>query len=333
MKGVRRTLGVGPADEGHDHRPHPSRAQLCRRAAANRNCHVRLQDGSLGSLDESLVAMSDNQEPVVGSERPDLATVLRSHAARLDADLLATAQIGHSGSKGRVREALLVEDVINRVLPETMGIAHGAEIVASDGSVAGECDIVIYDREVPALYRTVGYSVLPVEAVLGVIEVKSRLDKAGVTKAVGNCQRIKAMPHLARSREPGDHRQVRRHGRVWDHVPVAFHIFAFGSGDLVATFDHLNQLEQNRPRWARIESIYVVGKGWITNAAMNAQVVFGALDSIVLPMVIEFVTLYQRGWEPRFDLSAYFADAPLGRVIKVGGYWTDDGQGLGPPSQ
>jgi hypothetical protein len=71
-------------------------------------------------------------------------------------------------ARAGVREALLIEHVLRTVLPETIGLAHG-ELVCSNGTMCGECDLVVYDRDVPSLYRAEDFTVLPIEAVLGVV--------------------------------------------------------------------------------------------------------------------------------------------------------------------
>jgi hypothetical protein len=64
----------------------------------------------------------------------DLESVLRATAEKLKIDFdLVSKQIKHSSSKGRVREAELVEAFLRPHLPRNVDIAHGAEIVASKG--------------------------------------------------------------------------------------------------------------------------------------------------------------------------------------------------------
>lgn len=86
-----------------------------------------------------------------------------------------SGNIEHSSSKGRWREAQVVEQFLGLVLPRNLGVAHGAEIVAVGQRTSAECDVIIYDPAVPPLLEGVSFRILPVETVFGVVEVKSRL--------------------------------------------------------------------------------------------------------------------------------------------------------------
>ena len=93
------------------------------------------------------------------------------------------AQIRHPGERGRERESAL-KQFLSEYLPSRYSIAKG-EIVDSQGSVSRECDLVIYDAtKCPLLLSGDDYRVFPVEPVLGVIEVKSRLDESELRDAV-----------------------------------------------------------------------------------------------------------------------------------------------------
>ena len=107
----------------------------------------------------------------------DLSSVIRTVANRLNVEFEGTTDLQHSASKGHVRETIVLAEVLQRVLPETIGVLQGAEIACTNGTVSSECDLVAYDRSVPPIYRSSTYSVLPIEAVLGVC----------VTNAEGEC--------------------------------------------------------------------------------------------------------------------------------------------------
>lgn len=260
----------------------------------------------------------------------DLPSVVRTITARLEAELQGTVDIAHSASKGRVREALVLEQVLRRVLPETVGLAHGAEIVSSDGTTSGECDIVVYDRDVPLLYRAETFTVIPIEAAMGVIEVKSMLDARELARAVPSLHRIKKMPRSALRRDRDDPRRVGRYGRLWPTVPVSAHIVAFDSIDIRSLADQLRALEQGRSQWECLDSVYSLTKGYLMDASGNPQrliVESDARGQVVLAMVIELLNLFQRTWQPRFDPGPYLAggEQPLGIVAGVFGTWGQDG--------
>lgn len=259
----------------------------------------------------------------------DYSEHLRSIGDRMRAEFEALGEISHSGSKGREREAV-VADLVRSVIPETLGVQHGAEVLSSDGTVSGECDIVVYDRDVPALYRSPGYAVFPIEAVVAVVEVKSKLDKAELLTSAAQALLLKSMPHRARPRASWDVRKLSRHGRVWDHRPPSFHVFAFSSTDLSVLADHLDDFDQDRPRWERIESVYAMGSGWISHTTTHERWVYRA-DSVVVPFAIEIGGTCQRGWEPQFQPGLYHDNNSLGERWRYGGRWSDDGTTLIEP--
>jgi len=94
----------------------------------------------------------------------------------------AASQVRHKGIKGQLRE-IVIRELLRPLLPPDIGVGTG-EIVALPDESSHQQDIVIYDKSLlPAflLERTLG--VFPVECVLHVIEVKSRLDAKEVRKS------------------------------------------------------------------------------------------------------------------------------------------------------
>jgi len=254
---------------------------------------------------------------------------MRTVADRLKVELKGTTEIRHSGSKGRVREALVMAEVLRRVLPETVGIVHGAEVACGDGTVSAECDLVVYDRDIPPIYRSHAYTVLPIESVLGVIEVKSRLTGQELRSAASNLHEIKRMERMAISRDPGDFRRVRRYGRDWDIPPVSTYVVAFDSIDLRNLAGHLKDAEDGWPRWECLDAAYVLWKGCLSNAhsVRNQRLVIESVsdEGMVFAMVIEFLNHFQRGLHPRFNPGPYLGESELGIVACAFGGWNEDG--------
>ena len=89
---------------------------------------------------------------------------------------------------------------------------------------------------------------LPIEAVLGIIEVKSFLDRRGLIDAVERAHRIKLTERTALRRDVTDFRRVSRHGRVWETPPVSAHVVGFDSLDLRTLAEHQRKAEDGRPR-------------------------------------------------------------------------------------
>jgi hypothetical protein len=259
----------------------------------------------------------------------DLSSVIRTVAARLNAEFEGTTDLHHRASKGRVRETIVMAEVLKRVLPETIGVLQGAEIVCSDGTVSNECDLVAYDRSIPPIYRSTTYSVLPIESVLGVIEVKSSLDKKELRDAAKKLHEIRLMPRTALHRPPGDTRQVIRYGRPWDFAPVRAYVVAFRSSELSGLADELQEVERGWIRWECLDAVYVMNKGYLLDASSlgNQRQQFDCLldDNALLTMVVELLSYLPRGFDPIFNSAAYLGQVPLGIAIRSFGEWNQDG--------
>ena len=259
----------------------------------------------------------------------NLTSVIRTVAARLNVEFEGTIGIQHNASKGRLREAIVMAEVLSRVLPDTLGVVQGAEIACSDGTVSAECDLVVYDRNVPPIYRSNTFSVLPIESVLGVIEVKSHLDKAGLIDAVEKLHGIRCMERAALHRIPGDIRQVTRSGRPWDIPPVRTYVVAFDSTELGDLMIYLSETEEGWLRWECLDAVYVPRKGYLLDAASlgNKRQQFASLsdEDVLLVMVSEFLMNLPRGVELAFNPLPYLGQVALGIAERSFGEWNEDG--------
>ncbi len=113
------------------------------------------------------------------------------------------SRVPHKGLRGRFRE-LLVGGILGQVLPPTCTVMHGTVIDADgrryDASLSQgekrktEDDVLIVDAEVLApLLFSVTDGIVPAEAVLARIEVKSTLDAAGLRDAVLGASQFRAL--------------------------------------------------------------------------------------------------------------------------------------------
>lgn len=83
--------------------------------------------------------------------------------------------IQHNGDKGENREELLM-DFLQKHLPSRYGVTKG-EVLTQSGQRSHAVDIIIYDAvNCPILYSG-KTSILPMEGIYGIIEVKSSLSK------------------------------------------------------------------------------------------------------------------------------------------------------------
>ncbi len=121
-----------------------------------------------------------------------LADLFKLIEQSLSADLERAGFINHSGDKGENREEILRE-FLEKHLPERYGVTKG-EIITKSGDVSHSADIIIYDKvDCPILYAG-KTTIVPIEGVYGIIEVKSRLPKAELADCAS---KIAAFKNLA----------------------------------------------------------------------------------------------------------------------------------------
>ncbi|UWR50118.1 DUF6602 domain-containing protein [Phaeobacter inhibens] len=94
---------------------------------------------------------------------------------RVLADIkFAQSLIRHNGERGRVLE-LTFQKLLERHLPEAYGVTTGFAI-DQKGDLSKQLDIIVYSKSHCPFFFNEGISVLPVEAVILAVEVKSKLD-------------------------------------------------------------------------------------------------------------------------------------------------------------
>lgn len=85
-------------------------------------------------------------------------------------------ELFHKLEYGEYRERVLLR-LLKSILPARFDIGSGF-IVNASGKVSTQCDLIIYDKnEMPTLESDYGQRFFPVEAVIGVGEVKSKIDR------------------------------------------------------------------------------------------------------------------------------------------------------------
>jgi hypothetical protein len=124
--------------------------------------------------------------------------MLQAHLKIVEENLLRASRIpanaGHPLHKGTPREAFIKDFLMNH-LGERVGIGTG-EIVDSkslESEPRNQIDIVLYNRDYPKLNFGGGINAFLVESVIATLEVKSKLDKAGLSQSIEAAHRIKNM--------------------------------------------------------------------------------------------------------------------------------------------
>lgn len=116
--------------------------------------------------------------------------VIKSHATALVAGMLAESEaltgVVHPGHKGTCREILLA-DLLQKFLPSFLSLSTGIIVNSSGESLkeeqSNQTDIIIYDdRILPPFVQKGELGMVPVESVVGIIEVKTTLTKSELWK-------------------------------------------------------------------------------------------------------------------------------------------------------
>lgn len=118
---------------------------------------------------------------------------INSGSNKIRTAFLETAAVNHSLSKGEEREEALIK-FISENLPKTFSVVKG-EVVDLNNSCSPQMDIMVYDnsRNIPFYDNNGKYYILPAEALLASIEIKSLLNKQEVIKSLKSAEKLKAL--------------------------------------------------------------------------------------------------------------------------------------------
>jgi len=193
---------------------------------------------------------------------------------------------------------------------------------------------VVYNRDIAPIYRSASYSVVPIEGVLGVIEVKSKLTSNELKQAALKLHLIKAMPRGALNFYQSPECKRWKYGRWWSNPPISTYIVAFDSISLPVLADRLRDAEVGWPREECLDVAYVLWKGCLSDASdfPPDRTYLKALSDrdMVLGMAVEFITQFQRFGQPSFLPGAYLGSVGFGLSMSRFGTWNSDGS-QGPP--
>lgn len=97
----------------------------------------------------------------------------------------------HPGEFGMYREKI-IKEFLTPFLPTRLAVGSGF-IITAENNISTQCDIIIYDREHTPVIENGEQRFFPVECVAGVIEVKSKLTKSELKKALIKLTEIKKL--------------------------------------------------------------------------------------------------------------------------------------------
>lgn len=95
----------------------------------------------------------------------------------------------HPGEFGTYREKI-IKSLLQPFLPSRLDIGSGF-IITSKDNISTQCDLIIYDKASTPVIETEEQRFFPVECVVGVIEVKSKLTKSTFKEALLKLSKIK----------------------------------------------------------------------------------------------------------------------------------------------
>lgn len=130
----------------------------------------------------------------------------------------------HWGEDGRYKEIIL-RDIIKEKLPAFASYGTGF-IVGNNGEISTQIDIIVYRNDIPLLFSKGDFIIVSQESVLGLIEVKTKLNSTNLEITV---------------------KKSHENGKIIDH-PVFNGIFSYGyyhpRKDTELRFDGNNRLRE-----------------------------------------------------------------------------------------
>lgn len=100
-------------------------------------------------------------------------------------------KLKHPAEFGVYREKI-IKNLIQPFLPSRLGIGTGF-IITSNNKTSTQCDLIIYEKNNTPIIENEEQRFFPIECVVGVIEVKSRLDKTKLKEALIKLTEIKKL--------------------------------------------------------------------------------------------------------------------------------------------
>ena len=105
--------------------------------------------------------------------------------------LKKSSTIAHRGNKGSSREESLRQFFRERI-PKAYAIVEG-EVVDLNGSISPQLDLMFYNQSLNFALNADQSSILPAEALLASVEVKSILTKAEIEKSVTAARKLRQL--------------------------------------------------------------------------------------------------------------------------------------------
>lgn len=195
--------------------------------------------------------------------------------------------LNHSVNIGTARENI-IESFLRRILPKSIEYYTGELIDNSDNS-SGQLDIILHSIFSPKLNLFGTINLFPIETVLGVIEVKSNLDKKNLERAFSSYEKIKGLNN---------------------NPNIPFIIIGFKSLTLTKINKNINEIKKENIDYSSISIIGLDKKNYYSLKIDNNDInVEEEKEEKVLFSLFETILKLSNNINDRtknFDISTYF---------------------------
>lgn len=230
--------------------------------------------------------MRSPNKPINGPGSLFLHDQFRASSSKLFADFVSTRRIAHRGTQGSVREAF-TKAFLRRYIPRRFELGSGVSI-DSTGKQSGQIDIAVFDTWfAPTLLTSEDQHLIPIENLYAVIEVKSRLDTAGIAQAAGQLKAIRKLKRVYYDAEKGF---------TTIQADVVSCLFAFDGPQLKSIVSALEECYVRTPARDQIHSVYVLGKGVVVRGAAEGLTPFKSSSRKWCALPESFDGEYYREW-------------------------------------
>jgi hypothetical protein len=191
---------------------------------------------------------------------PVFTDAFLSTMQQFKAAIIRTRSVAHEGTKGSMRESPLAAFFKER-LPDVYGVTPG-EVVDLENHSGPQLDVLFYDRTRNFPFVSEHSVVLPAEALLASIEVKSRLNSGEVLDCLAKSERLRRLRPFKKplaGRDIGDPKKSKRQARYLHCV------FAYDTDLVPGTWAkrEFERFSKGASQPDGIDIVYVVGRGLI----------------------------------------------------------------------
>lgn len=192
-----------------------------------------------------------------------LAAKFAAAILQFSAEFLKTDRFKHALTKGEERE-VPVQEFLRENLPHVFGVASG-EVIDPLGAHSPQLDVMVFDRIRNFPVHQGRSVILPAEALLASLEVKSLLNKTELQRSLKAAAKLRSLKPFKRSLIGQDRGQNPRPDQCrYFHVIFAYHSDIAQVGWLEAEYTRLvetaNELGLDA---ASIDRVYVAKRGLI----------------------------------------------------------------------